>query len=143
MPKKKSLPASPFQDRPWPLSLEQDLANFLAMLEARFKSNMSDSLPAFEAVGYIASYVWEKGDPSPCTVPIPWWIIEALAINYFRYRDSAESGASMTLGEAYGVEGGGQGNEPRIQREMREHGNRRIALAIAFADADGIKIDAA
>ncbi len=49
----------------------------------------------------------------------------------------------MTLGEAYGLEGGGQGKEPRIQRSLRQLRDIRIATAIARAGMKGVKIEAA
>ncbi len=132
MPKKRSIPASPLQDLPWPLSLEQDLANFLEMSEKRFKSDSSNSLPAFEALSSIAAYVWQKGESPTHALPMPWWVINALAAGYCKYRDSARSTTPMTLGEAYALEGGGQGNEPRIQRDARDLCDIRIASAIAL-----------
>jgi hypothetical protein len=143
MPKKGAIPESPLQGEPWPLSLEQDLAAFLRMLEKRFRSDMSDPLPAFEALGYIAAYVWKTEKPSPCTLPIPWWVVETLAIGFMKYRESAESTAPVTLGEAYQLEGRGQGKEPRIQRGLRQLRDIRIATAIASAKTDGIKLEAA
>jgi hypothetical protein len=143
MPKKKKTVESPLQDTPWPFSLEQDLANILTTLETQFRSDTSDPLPAFEALSHIASYIWKQERPPTHSVPVPWWIVETLAIGSNEYRDSASSVTPMTLGEAYNVEGRGQGKQPRVQRELRHRRDIRIATAIALADADGIKIEAA
>jgi hypothetical protein len=143
MPKKGAIPESPLQGEPWPFTLEQDLAGFLTMLEKRFRSDTSDPLPAFEAIGYIAAYVWKTERPSPSTLQIPWWVVETLAIGFMKYRESAGSSTPMTLGEAYQLEGRGQGKQPRIQRGLRQLRDIRIATAIASAKANGIKIEAA
>jgi len=141
MPKKSSIPESPLRGKPWPFSLDQDLAVFLIMLEEQFRNDRSNPLPAFEALSYIASYVWQAEEPS--TLPIPWWVVQALAIGFINYRDRAGSGTPMTLGEAYNLEGRGQGKEPRIQRALRELRDIRIATAIAQANVAGVKIEAA
>ncbi len=143
MPKKGSIPESPLHGKPWPFSLEQDLAVFLMMLEERFRNDRSDPLPAFEALSYIASYVWKAEEPSSYTITIPWWVVQALAIGFINYRDRAGSTTPITLGEAYNLEGRGQGKEPRIQRTLRELRDIRIAIAIAQAHVGGVKIDAA
>jgi hypothetical protein len=143
MPKKSSIPESPLRGKPWPFSLEQDLAIFLMMLEERFRKDMSDPLPAFEALNYIASYVWLTEKSSTRTVPVPWWVVQALAIGFNIYRDRAESTTPTTLGEAYNLEGRGQGRNPRIQHGLRQLRDIRIATAIALARANGVKIEAA
>ncbi len=48
----------------------------------------------------------------------------------------------MTFGEAYGIEGGGQGKEPRISIDIREDRDIRIATTIASRKEQGIKIEA-
>jgi hypothetical protein len=145
MPKKSSIPESPLHGKPWPFSLEQDLAVFLMILEDRFRNDTSNPLPAFEALNCIASYVWltEKEKPPTYTLPIPWWVVQTLAIGFNIYRDRAVSTALTTLGEAYNLEGRGQGKNPRIQHELRQLRDIRIATAIALASANGVKIEAA
>jgi hypothetical protein len=56
---------------------------------------------------------------------------------------NALSNAPLTLGEAYNLEGQGQGKEPRIQRALRELRDMRIAIGIARAHAEGAQIKAA
>jgi hypothetical protein len=143
MPKKGSFPESPLQSASWPFMLEQDLAIFLTMLEDRFRKDRSDPLPAFEALSYVAAYVWRNENSSTRMLPIPWWVVQALAIGFSIYRDSAETSTPMTLGESFNLEGRGQGKEPRVQRAMRELRDIRIATAIALARAAGGKIEAA
>ncbi len=112
-------------------------------LEKRFRKDTSDPLPAFEALSYIASYVLRTEKPSTYTLPIPWWVVQALVIGFNIYRDGAGSTTPITLGEAYKLEGGGQDKEPRIQRALRQLRDIRIATAIAQAEASGVKIEAA
>ena len=54
MPRKITSVESPLQGQAWPLTLEQDLATFLDMLEERFRKDSSNPLPAFEALIYVA-----------------------------------------------------------------------------------------
>src|SRR5262249_28927690 len=115
---------------------------FLAMLEAQFKQNSTSPLPAFEAVNYIASYVWQIGKSEPASVSVPWWAVQALAIGFNKYHDAAQSRAPITLGEAYKLEGGRQGRPPAIQRRMQELRDIRIALAIALVREKEGKIEA-
>jgi hypothetical protein len=146
MRKKSSIPDSPLRDEPWPFSFEQDLAIFLMMLEEQFRKDTSDPLPAFEVLNYIASYIWKTETtetPSTDSIPVPWWVVQALAIGFNIYRDRAQSTTPMTLGEAYNLEGRGQGKNPRIQHELRQLRDIRIATAIALASANGVKIEAA
>src|SRR6266700_3974465 len=98
MPKKRPVPESPLQDVFWPFGLEQDLAIVLTMLEERFQSDKSNPMPAFEALGYIAAYVWRKGESPPRNLPILWWAIDVVAAGFFNYRDSAGLVTPMTLG---------------------------------------------
>jgi hypothetical protein len=144
MPKKKrKIVESPLQDAPWPFSPERDLAHILATLETQFRSDTSNPLPAFDALCHFAAYVWKHEEAPRHSILIPWWIVQTLAIGFSEYRDSADSTTPMTLGEAYNLEGRGQGKEPRVQRESRDLRNIRIVAAIALAAADGIKIEAA
>jgi hypothetical protein len=142
MPKKRTFPESPLPHEQWRLNREQDLAMFLTMLERRFRENSSDPMPAFEAIKYIAAYFWAV-DKSPDSVLVPWWVVQALAIGFNKYHDAATSTAPLTLGEAYQVEGRGQGKRPKIQQSLNELRDIRIAGAIAMAKADGVKIEAA
>ncbi len=143
MAKKVVLPESPLEGKSWPRSRDQDLPHFLAMLESEFHRDTSNTLPAFEAVNLIASHLWERDQSSPEFVSVPWWTVEVLAMGYNIYRDGALSNAPLKLGEAFGLEGGGQGKQPRIQQSLQKLRDIRIAGAIAFNSAEGVKIEAA
>ena len=54
------LQESSWSDADWPLTAEQDLANFLAMTKEVFSADGTNPLPAFEALGFIAAYHWEQ-----------------------------------------------------------------------------------
>lgn len=141
MRKRGPLPESPLLGKPWPRSLEQDLAHYLVDAKKKFQTNPSHPLPAFEALNQIASYVWKKNeDPPPQFVPVPWWVIELLAKGYNEYRDSAQTIAPKSLGEAYKLEGGGQGQQRKIKSELLALRDMRISHAIALALANGIKL---
>jgi hypothetical protein len=139
----RSILESPLEEQAWPLSPEQDLAFFLTSLEEQFRLDPTNKLPAFEALAIIAAYVWQTDEPSPTTVPVPWWVVDVLAFDFNKYRDAARSNARMTLGEAYQLEGGGQGKAPRVKLALSRIRDIRISTRIAFAQANGIKIEAA
>ena len=142
MPKKGSIPKSPLTAIPWPFTREQDLAIFLKTLEEEFGEDGTNTLPAFEALSLIASKIWMSEKPPNNPIPIPWWIVDTLASGFCIYRESAMSTSSVPLGEAYNLQGGGQGKEPRINDRLRHLRDIRIATAIALAKADSVKIEA-
>jgi hypothetical protein len=108
-----------------------------------FEADRSHALPAFDALTYIVAEIWGNAEtPRDCDVTIPLWIVETLVEGFLRYRDAAESGRSVTFGEAYGIEGGGQGKEPRISIEFRKLRDIRVVTTIAFRKEQGIKIEA-
>src|SRR5262245_41251743 len=144
MSKKRPVPESPLKGKPWPRDREQDLCRFLLEFEARFRSETSNPLPAFEALATVAAYFWLKEETPPGNeVALPWWVVEVIASGFEIYRESSLSTTPMTMGEAYNLEGRGQGKIPWIQREWRERRDKRIALAVAFEEANGVKIEAA
>ena len=73
---------------------------------------------------------------------IPRWVLEDLCEGYFKYKESANTQHPTPLGEAYGIEGGHKGKEPKILSMERDLRDVRIALRIAFAKEAGFKIDA-
>lgn len=143
MAKKTKLPESPLKNEDWPLTRPEELSLNLQMQRQRFEADRSHALPAFDALTYIVTEIWGNAETSrDCDVTIPLWIVGTLAEGFLRYQDAAERGHSMTFGEAYGIEGGGQGKEPRILIEMRKLRDIRIATTIAFRKEHGIKIEA-
>lgn len=124
-----------------PLTMDTVLlrSTFLAAYYIAFLSDTKNPQPAFQALAAVASYWWEEGEPSPTAmVKLPWWVIDVLASGYMLYQDAAEAGRTTTLGEAYNLEGGGQGKEPRIKQKLRFHRDLHIALYIAKRADDGV-----
>lgn len=143
MAKKIKLPESPLKDEDWPLARHEELLLHLEMQRQHFEADPSHTLPAFYGLTYIVTEVWGNAEtPEDCDVTIPLWIVETLAKGFLLYQDAALEGTSMTLGEAYGIEAGGQGKEPRILVEMRQQRDIRVATTIAFRKEQGIKIEA-
>ena len=143
MAKKIKLPESPLKDEDWHLTRPEELIFRLEMRRQLFEADRSHALPAFDALTYIVAEIWGNAEtPRDCDVTIPLWIVETLVEGFLRYRDAAESGRSVTFGEAYGIEGGGQGKEPRISIELRELRDIRLVTMIAFRKEQGIKIEA-
>ncbi len=143
MTKKVVLPESPLTGLDLGLSPEEDLALNLEYEAERFRSDPTNPLRAFMALAYIVAYWWGKEeDPPHNRVEIPWWVAHVLAEGFHRYRDSAQSIAPMSLGEAYQLEGG-QGSEPKMKIALRELRDTRIVLAIAFLRAEDLPLEQA
>ena len=142
MVKKTPMPESPLGDVSLTDAPENELELCLDILRQQFETNPSHTLPAFEALTAIVSHAWLH-DEHPPTVTVPWWTAEILCEGFMRYRDSALTAAPITLGEAYGIEGGGQGKQPKIQESLRELRDIRIATGVAMREAEGQKIEAA
>lgn len=145
MPKKPKIPESPLKDENWPLTPEQDLELFLQMEYERFRSDPSHALPAFNALAYATTGLWQNQQThsSEDAITLPIWVAEVLTNGFLRYSKAAEENRFITLGEAYGIEGGGQGKLPRILNAAKELRDIRLATTVAQRKLDGIKLEAA
>ena len=141
MAKKTKQPGSPAGHIPAAATRAEELTKFLDELEIVRGKDRSHTLAAFEALNCVGSYLkCEKVDDS--SVQIPRWVLDDLFEGYCRYKKSANTQHPTPLGEAYGIEGGHQGQEPKILSMERDLRDKRIALRIAFAKEAGSKIGA-
>ncbi len=126
-----------------PEFLDRDLAGLFNI----YAADPSTNFAAFETLAAIADYWWsdmaqvDRPDPNfgmpPMTpVTVPWWVVHLLGRCWRNYL--TEPGKKA--GEAFRLEGGGQGKKRRIDKFLTEHRNRLIALAVAF-DRDQAKKD--
>jgi hypothetical protein len=71
--------------------------------------------------------------------------VEVIAAGYHTYQDSHAGGskAKVKFGEAFQVEGRGQGKRPRIQDALKFNRDIRIAIHIVLLEEQGWKIEAA
>lgn len=145
MSKKTKTPESPLKDEHWPLTPEEELALFLEMERQKLQADPSHAVPAFNALAYVLSAVWrrENTDLPETDVMLPKWVAEALAQGFFRYREAAHGGEYISLGEAYGLEGRGQGKQPPIIQEKNQSRGIRLVTTIAQRRLAGIKLEAA
>ena len=60
-----------------------------------------------------------------------------------KYHQAKGSGRTTTLGEAFGLEGGGQGITPILKKTFKSDRNRKIALSIAIKIDGGISVEEA
>ena len=112
---------------------------FLDAYKAHFEQDTTNPLPAFDALESVIGYWWESGDePKDGVVEVPYWALEIFVRGYHQYKDAHERRERMHFGEAFGIEGGGQGKQPRIRRHMVEGKDRNIALWIALDQEQGI-----
>ena len=72
-----------------------------------------------------------KGDPREL-VGIPLWALNAVAERYDLYARAHITNRTTKFGEAFGIEGGGQGQKPKIRQHMRDARNRALCLSIAL-----------
>lgn len=144
MPKQLNLIDSPLKDIDLGFSLEEELEFNLELARFKFDQDRSTALAAFQALNYLVGYWWQRGkQPLEDTVPLPWWAAEVLAEGYLRYQETVSSVAPKTLGETFGMEGGGQGKERRIKADVRELRDIRIAIKLSMLLEDGVPKQAA
>ncbi|MBM1174712.1 hypothetical protein [Microvirga arabica] len=131
-------------DANWPFTAEQDRAIFLTIAREAFAADGTNPLPAFEALAIVASYHWRK-DEAPETVMIPFWAVEAIVAGYNQYQAShtASRGTRLKFGEAFQVEGRGQGKRPRIHEHLKQLRDIRLAIHLVLVEEQGWKIEAA
>ena len=127
--------------------LPRDRELHLATLFKKIQADRSSTLQAFEAIGMIAA--WEFGREDGCEfiptamVPVPWWVIQAMAIGYNNYRDQHSKGLITSLGEAFGMEQSGQGKGKRLNKAQKELRNIRLEAGITARVNLGATITAA
>lgn len=145
MSKKAIKIESPLEDEDWPFAPEEDLGLFLEMEHQKFQEDPSHALPAFNALAYVVSSVWQREETGPpeASVVLPRWVAETLAERFFQYLDAAHEGQNISLGKAYGLEGRGQGKQPPVIREKINVRDIRLLTWIAQRKLAGIKIEAA
>ena len=142
MAKKPRLPESPLTDIPLLDTPEKELQLRLDLLQQKFVDDPSHALPAFEVIEALVANAWQRNDETS-DISIPRWAAELLLEKYMLYRDKTLGGTGATLGEAFGIEGGGQGAQRKIKKDILWLRNIRIATHIATQEADGVKIEAA
>ena len=145
MSKKATKIESPLEDENWPFAREEELGLFLEMEHQKFQEDRSHALPAFNALAYVVSSVWQREETGPpeAAVVLPKWVAETLAEGFFQYLDAAHEGNSISLGKAYGLEGRGQGKQPPAIREILNVRDIRLLTRIAQRKLAGIKLEAA
>lgn len=126
------------------LPAEVELQVFLSMAREQFESDRSTALHAFLAIGYLTSYDWRiESREEPQEISVPYWIMKALGIGWMNYREANSAKRTTTLGEAYNIEGGGQGKSKKVKNLDFEFRDFRIATKIAIDHSNGSTITAA
>jgi hypothetical protein len=120
--------------RSGPECLERDLA----AMRTHFESDRSTALLAFQAVALCVATQWGKEGPDgPLLIQVPYWAAQAIAIGFKNYEGAHESGRSTTFGEAFGVEGGGQGKQPKLDQNARDRREQLIVVEIVRHQRQG------
>lgn len=144
MPKKLKLIDSPLDDIDLGFSLEEELEMNLELSRFKFDQDRSTALAAFQALNYLVTRWWQEGkQPLDDTIPLPWWAAEVLTEGYLRYQETVSSIAPKSLGEAFGMEGGGQGKQRRIKADLRKLRDIRIAIKLCMLLEDDVPKEAA
>jgi hypothetical protein len=144
MPKSPRSIESPLTDEFWShLSMEQKLDWMLSIHRDQFNEDRSSAVLPLHALMLIFEYHAQKGESDETAkVAVPWWIVRAICIGITEYAEAFRQHAPKSLGEAMGIEGGGQGREPRWFGAERLTRDIRIALRLAFAEIRGEKLEA-
>ena len=124
-------------DLTWSQRTALNAVDVLYHLTTKDPSVRQTTLSAFEAL-FILRGFWATdappGDyPDPenaahYPIPVPWWIVDALGRGWQRYMEAPER---STLGEALGLEGGGQGKQPAKREWAKDLRDLRLAIAVA------------
>jgi hypothetical protein len=121
---------------------ESELALYLRTAYVEFSEDRTNPLFAFDGLSYIAAYYWAGEEPQPTDcVSVPWWVVNAIAECYVLYWNAVMAGHITTLGQAFGIEGKGQGKQRRMTVKLREHRDRRVALMIARMLESGMTVE--
>jgi hypothetical protein len=110
----------------------------LATSRAIFEKDSSSALPAFFALAHCVVPQWTKLDQDdPAMIQIPYWAAHAIVIGFINYREAYRGGRTTTFGEAFCVEGGGQGKQRKLARFEQELQKMNITLAIVVLQGKG------
>ncbi len=100
-------------------------------------SQRQDTLSAFEAV-FLLRGLWAFDAPpgeypdaehsAHYMIQVPWWVVDILGRGWHRYMEAPER---SSLGEALGLEGGGQGKQPAKREWTKYLRDLRLAIAVA------------
>ena len=90
---------------------------------------------SFEALAVIGGY-WRGYGQNPPPKPdaadmvsVPFWVVETLGAGWVKHIHHAPTG--QTLGETLKLEGGGQGQRPKVQNWKRWFRDLRLAFRVA------------
>lgn len=126
------LPDSPLTELESELAENEELVlhNF-----ARFIQYEKDAsvLHALDAILATNALVHSEGQDNPhLLVRVPLWALNAISGRYASYSDAHIEDRSTKFGEAFGVEGGGQGKPPKIRSHLKEARNRSLCMTVAY-----------
>ena len=119
------------------------LTDYLDACEHAFRGNTKTAFAAFEALASVAAFWWQPGRNPPERVEVPWWALDVIASGFMIYNDEWDAGDNTGFGEAFGIEGGGQGTKPILAKVRKLRRDRNIALYIAMAVEKGVSVETA
>ncbi len=137
-------PTDPLDELEIPPDLDLLMTDYMDTWKSKYENDSSNIIPALYGISAIACFYWQNpnklGSPN---VTVPFWAIEALSEGFMKYHQAKGSGRTTTLGEAFGLEGGGQGITPILKKTFKSDRNRKIALSIAIKIDGGISVEEA
>ena len=122
------------------LTEEEQMRLDVEVAYAQFKANQRHAFFPFWALSRIYSFHVLQDD-IPDAIKVPSWIIDVLFSGFSSYRDAI--GSNKSFGEAFGLEGGGQGRLPAARQFEISLRNIQVCLSIALAEDQGMKVEAA
>lgn len=116
-------------DRKSPLT-EIDFQRALEQYRQEFENDPTSCLKAFQALSLIGGQIvgLESEEPkSAYTVPVPWWIVEAIGSAWYLY-ETDEFG--KTFDQCAGLIGIGQGKKPLKMNDAAIHKCKMLAFDV-------------
>ena len=120
------------------------MTDYMSAWRSKFENDPTNILPAIKGLQSVASYYWQFPDEQGSdSVGVPFWVVEVLSEGFFRYENARSADRTTTLGEAFGLEGGGQGKQPKLKEQRTIVRDRNIALSIAMQIAEELTVEEA
>lgn len=131
MAKKSHLPKNPLVNVPPVISAEEELRLRLELLNQKFMSDRSHTLPAFETLAAVVGHAWQH-DENTKNISVPFWAAELLVEGHYHVVARKTKRACGRI-----FSGGCNRRQPSIHRRRTEGAVRSGGGQVAL-DVEGV-----